>query len=65
MTIKPDLIDYQRVEQKQGPLPTSATDAEHAHRYRLAQAAALIRRFGARPPKGISARRTLPEARDH
>ena len=51
MTIKPDSIDYQRVEQKQGPLPASATDAEHAHRYRLAQAAALIRLFGARPDK--------------
>ena len=54
MTIKPDSIDYQRVEQKHGPLPASATDAEHAHRYRLAQAAALIRLFGARPPYGHS-----------
>ena len=54
MTIKPDSIDYQRVEQKHGPLAASATDAEHAHRYRLAQAAALIRLFGARPPDGDS-----------
>lgn len=51
MTIKPDSIDYQRVEQKHGPLPASASDAEHVHRYRLAQVAAYIRLFGAKPDK--------------
>jgi hypothetical protein len=64
MTTKPDSIDYQRVEQKHGPLPASATDAEHAHRYRLAQAAALIRLSARDPLTVIPTRRTpAPSAR--
>ncbi len=44
--IKPDPEDYADVEREDGPLRWGATLAERAHRYRLAQAAKLIRLYG-------------------
>jgi hypothetical protein len=43
MTIKPERVDYEFVHREYGPLPYTATIAEQAHRYRLAQTAALLR----------------------
>ena len=43
--IKPDPQDYEAVEREEGPLPANASDAEVADRYRLAQAAKLIRLY--------------------
>ena len=43
MTIKPERHDYEFVHREYGPLPSTATVAEQAHRYRLAQTAALLR----------------------
>ncbi len=41
--IEPEQKDYERIEKEHGPLPANATDKEAAHRFRLAQAAKLIR----------------------
>jgi hypothetical protein len=46
MSIKPEREDIARIEREYGPLPWNATDAEHAHRYRLEQAVALERLYG-------------------
>jgi len=43
MTIKPEHVDYEFVHREYGQLPSTATIAEQAHRYRLAQSAALLR----------------------
>ena len=43
MHVKPEHRDFEFVHQEYGPLPTGATHAEQADRYRLAQAAALLR----------------------
>ena len=43
MTVKPERIDYELVHREYGPLPSTATIAEQAHRYRLAQTTALLR----------------------
>jgi hypothetical protein len=40
---KPDKRDIRAIEREFGKLPNSATEAQIAHRYRLAQAAKLIR----------------------
>jgi hypothetical protein len=46
--IRPDPIDVAMVERDYGPLPATATLHEQAERYRLYQAAKLIRLYG--PP---------------
>lgn len=43
MSIRPEHVDYELVHREYGPLPSSATAAERADRYRLAQAAAMLR----------------------
>lgn len=43
MSIKPERSDFDFVHREYGPLPSNATTAEQADRYRLAQAAALLR----------------------
>ena len=43
MSIKPERTDFELVHWEYGPLPANATVAEQADRYRLAQAAALLR----------------------
>lgn len=43
MNVKPERTDFDFVHQEYGPLPSGATRAEQADRYRLAQAAALLR----------------------
>lgn len=43
MTIRPEHTDFEFVHREYGPLPPVATMAEQAERYRLAQAAALLR----------------------
>ena len=43
MSIKPERNDFEFVHREYGPLPSNATVAEQADRYRLAQAAALLR----------------------
>ena len=40
-----DPQDYDRIRREKGPLPANASDAEAAHRYRLAQATKLIRLY--------------------
>jgi hypothetical protein len=42
---KPDPQDYEAVEREHGPLPQDATPEQHLDRYRLAQAARLIRLY--------------------
>jgi hypothetical protein len=44
--IKPDPQDHEAVERENGRLRQNATDAERADRYRLAQAAKMIRLYG-------------------
>lgn len=41
--IRPDPEDYEAIEATHGKLPTTATNDEQAHRYRLALAAKYIR----------------------
>jgi hypothetical protein len=41
--IKPDQQDFDAVEKEYGPLPRSASRAALAERYRLAQAAKIVR----------------------
>lgn len=43
MSIRPDRADFEFVHREFGPLPKNATATEQADRYRLAQAAALLR----------------------
>ena len=43
--IKPDAQDFAALEREYGQLPSNASDAEYADRYRLAQANKLIRVF--------------------
>jgi hypothetical protein len=43
--IKPDQQDFDTVEREYGPLPPNASQAELAERYRLAQAAKVIRQL--------------------
>jgi hypothetical protein len=43
--IKPDQQDFDAVEKEYGPLPPTASPAELAERYRLAQAAKVIRQL--------------------
>jgi hypothetical protein len=43
--IKPDVEDYAAVTRDYGALPRTASDAECAHRYRLAIATKLIRLY--------------------
>jgi hypothetical protein len=43
--IKPDQQDYDAVEKEYGPLPPTASQAALAERYRLAQAAKVIRQL--------------------
>jgi hypothetical protein len=52
--VKPDKQDFAAVEKERGPLPSNASEAEHAERYRLAQAAKLIREHAEndRKPEG-------------
>lgn len=45
MAVKPDKRDFDAVEREYGPLPATATEAAHAERYQLAQAAKIIRRL--------------------
>jgi hypothetical protein len=44
-TIKPDQQDFDAVEKEYGPLSPSASQAALAERYRLAQAAKVIRQL--------------------
>ncbi len=44
--IKPDQQDYDAVEKEYGPLPPTASKAALAERYRLAQAAKVVRQLG-------------------
>jgi hypothetical protein len=44
--IKPDQLDFDAVEKEYGPLPPTASQAALAERYRLAQAAKVIRPIG-------------------
>ncbi len=44
-TIKPDQQDFDEVEKEYGPLPPSASHVAVAERYRLAQAAKVIRQL--------------------
>ena len=52
--VKPDKQDLAAVEKEHGPLPSNASEAEHAERCRLAQAAKLIREHAEydRKPEG-------------
>jgi hypothetical protein len=43
--IKPDRQDFEAVEKKYGPLPPNPSQAALAERYRLAQAAKVIRQL--------------------
>jgi hypothetical protein len=43
--IKPDQQDFDAVEKEHGPLPPTASPAALAERYRLAQAAKVIRQL--------------------
>jgi hypothetical protein len=43
--IKPDQQDFDAVEKEHGPLPVTASEAVIAERYRLAQAAKVIRQL--------------------
>jgi hypothetical protein len=43
--IKPDQQDFDAVEKEYGPLPPTASQAVIAERYRLAQAAKVIRQL--------------------
>ena len=43
--IKPDRQDFDAVEKEYGPLPPTASQAALAERYRLAQAAKVIRQL--------------------
>jgi hypothetical protein len=45
MTVKPDKRDFDAVEREHGPLPPTASEAAHAERYRLAQAAKIMRQL--------------------
>ena len=44
-SIKPDQQDFDSVEKEYGPLPPNASQAALAERYRLAQAAKVIRQL--------------------
>ncbi|MGB5183087.1 MAG: hypothetical protein WBO12_12995 [Xanthobacteraceae bacterium] len=44
-SIKPDQQDFNAVEKEYGPLPPNASQAALAERYRLAQAAKVIRQL--------------------
>jgi hypothetical protein len=44
-SIKPDQQDFDSVEKEYGPLPPTASQAMLAERYRLAQAAKVIRQL--------------------
>ena len=45
MAVKPDKQDFDAVEREYGPLPPTASEAARAERYRLAQAAKIIRQL--------------------
>jgi hypothetical protein len=45
MAVKPDKQDFDAVEREYGPLPPTAGEAARAERYRLAQAAKIIRQL--------------------
>jgi hypothetical protein len=45
VAVKPDKQDFAAVEREYGPLPPSASKAARAERYRLAQAAKIIRQL--------------------
>jgi hypothetical protein len=50
--IRPDPQDYEAVECEYGRLPETATIAQVAHHYRLAQAAKLFRLYGQNKQSG-------------
>ena len=43
--VKPDQQDFDAVEKEYGPLPATASQGARAERYRLAQAAKVIRQL--------------------
>jgi hypothetical protein len=45
MAVKPDKQDFDAVEREYGPLPPTASEAARAERYRLTQAAKIIRQL--------------------
>jgi hypothetical protein len=45
VAVKPDKQDFDAVEREYGPLPPTAGKAARAERYRLAQAAKVIRQL--------------------
>jgi hypothetical protein len=45
MAVKPDKQDFDAVEREHGPLPSTASEATRAERYRLAQAAKITRQL--------------------
>jgi hypothetical protein len=45
VAVKPDKQDFDAVEREYGPLPPTASEAARAERYRLAQAAKIVRQL--------------------
>ncbi len=45
VAVKPDKQDFAAVDREYGPLPPTASKAARAERYRLAQAAKIIRQL--------------------
>jgi hypothetical protein len=45
MAVKPDKQDFDAVEREHGPLPPAASEVARAERYRLAQAAKIVRQL--------------------
>jgi hypothetical protein len=45
VAVKPDKQDFDAVEREYGPLPPIASETVHPERYRLAQAAKIVRQL--------------------
>jgi hypothetical protein len=62
VAVKPDKQDFDAVESEYGPLPPTASKAARAERYRLAQAAKVIRQLEQVVLTGNSEQRKTSEA---
>jgi hypothetical protein len=62
VAVKPDKQDFDAVESEYGPLPQTASKAARAERYRLAQAAKVIRQLEQVVLTGNSEQRKTSEA---
>jgi hypothetical protein len=62
VAVKPDKPDFDAVESEYGPLPQTASKAARAERYRLAQAAKVIRQLEQVVLTGNSEQRKTSEA---